>query len=160
MINDGDYAVFAPLLANIGLEQQVANELKNASHLERLFNASDTSKKLKHVMPKLEELRNTQSPLFNLFYQSLADRLSWYKKSSLGLQEQDLANKYLKRNDYVRAVVYAMESLISRQTDLNKQDIHDFNNRRDSYGCLIDSKDNFKEFKEPRNTMVHDAVIG
>ncbi len=157
---DGDYAVFAPLLVNIGLEQQVADELKSASHLERLFNASAASNKLKQVMPKLEELRNTQSPLFSLFYQSLADRLSWYKKSSLGLQEQDLAEKYLRRNDYVRAVVYAMEGLISRQTNLNQQDVHDFNNRRASYEHLTASKDNFKEFKEFRNAMVHGTASG
>lgn len=127
---DGDYAVFAPLLVNVGLDQTSADELERASYLERLLNASGASAKLKQVMPKLDKLHKADSPLFSLFYEPLANRLSWYKKSSLGLQEQDLAEKYLKRKDYVRAVVYAMEGLISRETDLNGDDVHDFKDRK------------------------------
>lgn len=157
---DGDYAVFAPLLVNVGLDQTSADELERASYLERLLNASGASAKLKQVMPKLDKLHKADSPLFSLFYEPLANRLSWYKKSSLGLQEQDLAEKYLKRKDYVRAVVYAMEGLISRETDLNGDDVHDFKDRKEAYDYLIDSKDKFKDFKEFRNAMVHGTASG
>lgn len=157
---DGDYAVFAPLLVNVGLDKTSADELERASYLERLLNASGASAKLKQVMPKLDALHSADSPLFSLFYEPLAKRLSWYKKSSLGLQEQDLAEKYFKRKDYVRAVVYAMEGLISRETALNDDNVHDFNNRKDAYDHLIKSKDKFKDFKEFRNAMVHGTASG
>lgn len=157
---DGDYAVFAPLLVDVGLDKTSADELERASYLERLLNASGASAKLKQVMPKLDALHSADSPLFSLFYEPLARRLSWYKKSSLGLQEQDLAEKYLKRKDYVRAVVYAMEGLISRETALNDDDVHDFHDRKDAYDHLIDTKDKFKDFKEFRNAMVHGTASG
>lgn len=157
---DGDYAVFAPLLVNVGLDKTSADELERASYLERLLNASGASAKLKQVMPKLDALHSADSPLFSLFYEPLAKRLSWYKKSSLGLQEQDLAEKYFKRKDYVRAVVYAMEGLISRETALNDDNVHDFNDRKDAYDHLIKSKDKFKDFKEFRNAMVHGTASG
>ena len=157
---DGDYAVFAHLLVNVGLDKTSADELERASYLERLLNASGASAKLKQVMPKLDALHSTDSPLFSLFYEPLAKRLSWYKKSSLGLQEQDLAEKYLNRKDYVRAVVYAMEGLVSRETALNGDDVQSFNHRKNAYDHLIDSKDKFKDFKEFRNAMVHGTASG
>ena len=157
---NGDYAVFAPLLVNVGLDKTSADELERASYLERLLNASGASAKLKQVMPKLDALHSADSPLFSLFYEPLAKRLSWYKKSSLGLQEQDLAEKYLKRKDYVRAVVYAMEGLISRETALNNDDVQSFTHRKAAYDHLINSKDKFKDFKEFRNAMVHGTASG
>lgn len=157
---DGDYAVFAPLLVTIGLDKTSADELERASYLERLLNASGASAKLTQIMPKLEALHTADAPLYSLFYEPLAKRLSWYKKSSLGLQEQDLAEKYLKRKDYVRAVVYAMEGLISRETALNNDNVHNFQDRKNAYDHLIDSKDKFKDFKEFRNAMVHGTASG
>ncbi|MBB3106138.1 CRISPR-associated Csx2 family protein [Psychrobacter luti] len=157
---DGDYAVFAPLLVNVGLDQQSADELERASYLERILNASAASAKLKQVMPKLDELHKTDSPLFSLFYTPLAKRLSWYKKTSLGLQEQDLAEKYFKRKDYVRAVIYAMEGLISRETALNEDDVQSFKARKEAYEYLVDSREDFKIFKEFRNAMVHGTASG
>lgn len=157
---DGDYAVFAPLLVTVGLDQQSADELERASYLERILNASAASAKLKQVMPKLDALHKTDSTLFSLFYTPLAKRLSWYKKTSLGLQEQDLAEKYFKRKDYVRAVIYAMEGLISRETALNKDDVQNFKARKEAYDYLVESREEFKIFKEFRNAMVHGTASG
>ena len=154
---DGDYGVFSPLLVNVGLEESAAKELERASYLERILNASDAGVKLKQIMSKLDELHAANIPLFSLFYQPLINRLSWHKKSSLGTQEQDLAQKYLKRKDYVRAVIYAMEGLISRETSLSVGDgkLQDYNERKQSYDDLIRDKEQFKDFKEFRNAMVH-----
>jgi len=157
---DGDYSVFAPLLVDVGLDQQSADELERASYLERILNASAAGAKLKQIMPKLDSLHQSDSPLFSLFYTPLAKRLSWYKKTSLGLQEQDLAEKYLKRKDYVRAVIYAMEGLISRETALNEDDVQSFKARKEAYDYLVDSREDFKIFKEFRNAMVHGTASG
>lgn len=53
-----------------------------------------------------------------------------------------------------------MEGLISRETDLNGDDVHDFKDRKEAYDHLIDSKDKFKDFKEFRNAMVHGTASG
>ena len=153
---DGDYRVFEPLLIEAGLKQEDANVLADASFYERNINASDASRKLQQVMPKLDELNNNSTGLYNLFHEQLSKRLDWFKRSSLGLQEQGLAEKYLKRGDYLRTVIYAMEGLISRKVEQNygKSKLHDYDTRQEAYQELRDNK-SFNLFKDFRNSMVH-----
>lgn len=153
---DGDYSVFSSLLIDAGLDDNTAQELSLASFFERNINASDASRKLSQVMPKLEELRQKSTALYELFFPQLQKRLDWYKKSSLGLQEQSLAEKYLKREDYLRAVIYAMEGKISRTIQIKdgEQDVHSFEKRKQTYDELVQDEQ-YRIFKEFRNSMVH-----
>jgi len=53
-----------------------------------------------------------------------------------------------------------MEGLISRETSLNKHDVHDYQDRKASYDHLVSSTEEFRTFKEFRNAMVHGTASG
>ncbi len=153
---DGDYKVFEPLLIDAGLDSNDAKALADAAFYERNINASDAGRKLQQVMPKLEALNKDSTGLYNLFHEQLSKRLDWFRRSSLGLQEQGLAEKYLKRGDYLRTVIYAMEGLISRKVeqDYSNSKLHDYDTRQEAYQELRDDT-SFNLFKDFRNSMVH-----
>lgn len=149
---DGDYGVFFELLVKEGIEQSSADLLRQASFYERTTNASNAKQKLDTIFKELNAFDD--SPLFNLFKPQLTKRLQWFKKSNRGLREQELAKEYLNRRDYVRAVVFAMEGMISAKVFSEKQDENRYEDREEARSTLREA-DGFKFLSNIRNALVH-----
>lgn len=115
----GNYGVFSPLLKKDGVPDDKARCLEEAAFHERTFNLSQAARKLQTF------LKATEAPLpgaSGLFQSQLRQRLSWADRPHLAAWQQMLAGQYLQRGDYVRAAVFAWESLISCKCRGQEQD--------------------------------------
>lgn len=149
---DGDYGEFAPLLIKEGLAENDAKQLKQAAFFERTTNSSQAKEKLSSVFKSLE---NLNSDLYRLFKPQLTKRLQWFKQENRGLREQQLAKEYLHRRDYLRAVIYAMEGIISHALYQNKEDVNNHDARKEQSDALAEQNQSFKELRPIRNTLAH-----
>lgn len=149
---DGDYGQFADLLVQENFDKNKARLLKEASFFERTTNSSKASEKLNTIFKDLE---NFNSPIFDLFKPQLIKRLTWFRESNRGLREQQLAKEYLERKDYLRAVVYAMEGIISNAIYQDKDDINNYDVRNKKSDELAKNSQSFKELRPLRNTLAH-----
>lgn len=107
----GDYGLFAPLLERDGVPADKARCLQEAAFFERTFNVADAARRLRTFLPVLD------APLVGasgLFQNRLKERLAWVSEADLAAQQRKLAFEYLKRGDYVRAVIFGYEGLITR----------------------------------------------
>lgn len=108
----GDYGVFAPLLVKDGVPPDRARCLEDASYYERVMNLSDAARRLGTFLPVLEEPLQGASALFR---QRLLERLRWTGGADIGEHQRKLAFQNLKRQDYLRAVVFGWEALVTRE---------------------------------------------
>lgn len=104
------------------------------------------------MQKKLELL---DSPIFGLFKEQLLNRLQWFKQANRGLQEQQLAKEYLERNDYIRAVIYALEGMVSAKTFESNQDVNSYSDREENRQELKKENSSFKLFSNIRNALAH-----
>ena len=107
----GDYRVFGSLLVKDGVSTDMAKHLETAAFHERTLNLSAAADEIHKFRPILESNLTGAS---GLFQQRLADRLMWVDLDMLSKQQAELAYQYLERRDYVRAAVFAWESLITK----------------------------------------------
>ncbi len=149
---DGDYGEFADLLIAEGLPESDANQLKQAAYFERITNSSKAREKLNTIFKTLEYF---DSDLFRLFKPQLTKRLQWFKRDNRGLREQQLAHEYLERRDYLRAVIYATEGVISHALHKEKQDENNHDLRQDQSDELADNNVSFKKLRPIRNILAH-----
>ncbi|MCM1960673.1 TIGR02221 family CRISPR-associated protein [Acinetobacter modestus] len=148
---DGDYGEFTQLLVQEGLAQSNAEQLRQAAFFERTSNSSKAKEKLSTLFTKLEPIN---TPIFNLFKPQLIKRLTWYKEKNRGLREQKLAHEYFRRHDYLRAVIYAMEGMISQYLYEQKEDEHKFPLRENAKKELA-RKESFRKLTILRNALAH-----
>lgn len=149
---DGDYGQFADLLVQENFDKNKADLLKQASFFERTTNSSKASEKLNTIFKDLESF---SSPIFDLFKPQLIKRLTWFKQNNRGLKEQQLANEYLVRKDYVRSVIYAMEGIISNAIYQDKGDVNNHDARKSKSDELAENNQSFKDLRPLRNTLAH-----
>lgn len=107
----GDYSLFAPLLVIDGVPADKARCLQEAAFFERTFNVSDAARKLNSFLPVLDAPLPGAS---GLFQQRLKERLAWVREGDLAGHQRKLAFEHLKRGDYVRAVIFGYEGLLTR----------------------------------------------
>lgn len=110
----GDYRVFGALLVKDGVERDKAKHLENAAFHERTLNLSAAADEIRKFRPILESNLTGAS---GLFQQRLVDRLMWVDLEVLSKQQAELAHQYLERRDYVRAALFAWESLITKECE-------------------------------------------
>ncbi len=110
----GDYRVFGSLLVKDGVSTDMAKHLETAAFHERTLNLSAAADEIYKFRTVLEFNLTGAS---GLFQQRLADRLMWVDLDMLSKQQAELAYQYLERRDYVRAAVFAWESLITKQCE-------------------------------------------
>jgi CRISPR-associated Csx2 family protein len=156
----GDYGVFAPLLIADGVPPDKARCLEEAAFYERTFNLSDAA-------PKLRTFRSAiEGPLAGasgLFKQRLAERLRWIDGKDLAAQQRALALQYLDRADFVRAVIFAHEALVSGECsgyDLHRRGTREAAEKAleakfKSAGCDPVQSDAFRTIKYVRNALAH-----
>lgn len=107
----GDYGVFAPLLEADGIPGDKADCLRQAAFHERTFNVQDAARKLGTFLPAVDGAVRGASGLFRA---RLRERLRWVQESNLAEKQRQLARLYLKRGDFVRAVIFAWEAVVTR----------------------------------------------
>ena len=112
----GDYGVFASLLQEDGVPNDMAGCLEAAAFLERTLNVRGAAKRIKTFLPVLDEPLGGAS---GLFQRHLADCLHWASAGTLSEQQRKLAYQYLKRRDFVRAAVFGREACVSRLLEEN-----------------------------------------
>lgn len=141
---DGDYSVFSQLLGKGG------EQLQAAAFFERTNNSAKAQQKLTSWSLNNE----LQDPVARLFEPELTQRINWYKQTSRYKREQILAWEYLKRKDYLRASILALEAKISEQLYLD-QAPDDFNNRDEAGDKLRAHNKAFQTLNRLRNALAH-----
>ncbi len=151
----GDYGVFASLLTEDGVKQAVAACLKNAAFHERtlnLFAAADEIRKFKSV------LVSNLAGASGLFQQRLADRLAWVDLDALSKQQAELARQYLRRRDYVRAALFAWETLVTLACEEEGLDPKNRDNRANQNVLRFvdtDKRKSCENLNQVRNALAH-----
>lgn len=112
--HSGDYGLFAPLLVEAGIARDKAACLEKAAFCERTFNLADARSQLQTFLPILDQ---PFSGIAKLFQAQLLERLAWARKGTLPDWQTHLAYRYLKQQDYVRAVIFGWEALTSRECE-------------------------------------------
>jgi len=144
---DGDYGEFSELLGE-GNEQ-----LAEAAFFERTTNPVKAREKLSswHSQKNLE----SQSSIAKLFIPELEERVKWFKGKDRAAWEKSLAYEYLAKEDFVRAVMYAVESAISQEVIQKGGKLNDFEQRKQCSDAMRESVDGFKKLSRVRNAFAH-----
>ena len=149
---DGDYGVFAPLLASDGMDKRSAERLADAAYYERTSNPLPAQKTLSGVFPAVEAHRG---PFGALFGETLKQRIGWFRGAQREDWELSLATAYLERRDYLRAATFLYEAFITRachQSDLNP---NDFAKRKTAYQASRAKQPALRQLVDLRNALAH-----
>ena len=149
---DGDYSVFADLLQKDGLAPNMADQLRQAAFFERTTNSSKAAEKIGSVLDSLDEVA---TPVFDLFKSQLKKRLDWIKAPDRGSREQRLAHAYLERRDYLRAVIYGLEGVISSRIFESRGNPNEYLLRESHKDQFIFENESFKRLNQLRNSLAH-----
>jgi len=143
---DGDYGVFADLV-DVPL-------LKEAAFFERTTNPVKARETLRGARAQLEEKRSTD-PIWHYFGPDMLAGFAWIDQQARHRWEADLAWRYLDRKDYLRSILYALESCISREVSQLKGDHHDFAERQHAHDLLREKSQDYRKLNNLRNSMAH-----
>jgi CRISPR-associated Csx2 family protein len=147
---DGDYGIFAPLLADFTPN---AGQLAEAAYYERTSNPVMAREKLNSV--KADKLE-TSDPVGRLFLPILKQRLEWVKQPDRARWERHLAHTYLEKQDYMRAAIYGLEGLITaRITREAPGAINDYDRREEIKKQALENDNDVKLLNGLRNSMAH-----
>jgi len=149
---DGDYGVFAPLLGPAG------EMLRRAAYFERTTNPVKAREALIGWANR-EDRCPADDPAAELFRNELEDRIHWIRHRDRASWEASLARRYLVQRDYVRAVVYGFESVISADVARSDRNPGDRTWRETSKESLLQSgRDRFPDLNKLRNTLAHGVL--
>lgn len=154
--HSGDYAILAGPLADSGLEP---DKLRQAAFFERIQREVDAANLIKGMIPQLSELP-PDSPA-GLFIDSLNARLAWSREQLMYRRQATLAQSYLERRDYTRAVIFGFEAIISELTQASGGDVGDYSARdaaKEAYEKRFPHPDNYRNYlllRHLRNTLAH-----
>ena len=147
----GNYGVFSELLKNDGMDPQRADLLLQAAYFERCSNPVQARQALTGV---LNPVREHQGAMGSLFRDTLTERISWFRSGSRATWELSLADSYLERQDYLRAITYMCEAYISRLTEEFGGDVNKFEDRDEAFHRSDKNQDVWL-LKNLRNAMTH-----
>lgn len=149
---DGDYSVFAQPLALDGLPSDKAAQIEQAAFHERTSNVELARQKL---APALGAIHDHIGPLGQLFAPALERRIGWARKSDRGQRELSLAGDYLARHDYLRATLFLLEGLVTREVFRNKGNHNDYAQRDEARKALARAEPRFRTLDRLRNSLAH-----
>jgi CRISPR-associated Csx2 family protein len=144
---DGDYGAFGALLGPSG------SLLAEAAFFERTSNPVKAREKLTGWSARKDRFP-PDDPAAELFSDALNSRVSWYRGGARADWERELAQQYLDRQDYVRAVIYGQESVISAQVGGHQGDMNDYQ-VRDNAREALKSNEQFRTLTQLRNALAH-----
>ncbi|SCX27272.1 CRISPR-associated protein, TM1812 family [Nitrosomonas eutropha] len=149
---DGDYGVFAPLLQQDGLPEDKAKQLTRAAYFERSSNPVKARETLGSVF---SAIKTHNGPMGALFRDALTERINWFSGLDRAAWELALADAYLERRDYVRAVIYLYESLVTRAVLERKFNPNDFSQRNEAWKDAKQGNNQVKNLEYLRNSLAH-----
>ena len=140
----GNYGVFADLLREDDVPDDMASRLEAAAFFERTSNVQDAAKEIATFSRDLETSLPGAS---GLFQDRLAAHLRWAKADRLSEQQRQLARRYLARGDYVRTAIFGMEACVSQECEKRGVSTLEFGNEREQAKSALE-----KELKKERGT--------
>jgi len=149
---DGDYGVFAPLLAKDGMAEGRAELLATAAYCERTSNPELAREKLRRAFPALD---THDGPLARLFRETLKERIGWFRGLTRHDRELSLADAYLKRSDYLRATTFMYEAFVTRACYTQKCDDADAQSRDNAFNRARRKIPAVGQLKNLRNALAH-----
>ncbi|MBF0154080.1 MAG: TIGR02221 family CRISPR-associated protein [Magnetococcales bacterium] len=150
----GDYGVFASLLEDKGIPSGEVRAMKDAAFHERIGNSSLASQKLTTFSNWLK--KTTLPRAAHLFRRPLEERIDWHKGKDRATKEQKLSDQYMERRDYLRAVIFGFESLVTRKAMEQKTgDPADFEVRKEAATVLRKARKEFSTLEYLRNALAH-----
>ena len=149
--DSGNYSVFVPLLADDGMQRQHAQLLAQGAYFERNSNPVQAKQALTGA---LGYLREHTGPLGALFGPQLTEHIDWFRHGTRAEWELALADRYLARQDYLRAVTYLYESFISHAVYRDKGDMNHYDDREEAFRNTPKNA-NVWLLKNLRNAMAH-----
>lgn len=147
----GNYGVFADLLKTDGMDANRSNLLAQGAYFERNSNPVQAKDKLTGAY---NHVRDHQGPLGNLFKDALTEHIDWFRHGNRADWELALADRYLERQDYLRAITYLYESHVSYAVWNNRGDLNDYNDR-ETARKNVEKNDNVRLLTNLRNAMAH-----
>lgn len=151
----GNYGVFADLLKKDDpeIDSAQANMLVQGAFFERSSNPIRAKEALSSA---LQQVREHKGPLGSLFRDTLADNIDWFRNGSRADWELALADRYLARKDYMRAVNYLYESLLTHAVLEYGGNPKEYKDRDAAFEQIPSSrKKDAWLLKNLRNNMVH-----
>jgi CRISPR-associated DxTHG motif protein len=149
---DGDYGVFAPLLAATAWSRGVPN----GSHARPTSSGRaircGARETLSGVFPAVEAHRG---PLGALFGETLKKRIGWFRGAQRQDWELSLAAAYLERRDYLRAATFLYEAFITRACNDRSYNPNDFDRRREAYQQARAQMPAVRQLEYLRNALAH-----
>lgn len=147
----GNYGVFSDLLQRDGMDESRAHLLAQGAYFERTTNPVQAKQALTGAH---KAVRNHGGALGNLFKDALSAQIDWFRSDSRAEQELALADRYLERKDYLRAIVYLYESYASSAAIAHGGDPNNFEDR--DFGRYQESdKPEFRLLTHLRNAVAH-----
>ncbi len=156
----GDYGVFERLLIDDGVQDNMANLLKDAAFYERTLNVRDAAHKLRAFLPALDDRLDGAS---GLFQRRLTARLRWANEPDLASQQRLLAYQYLKRDDFVRAAMLGWEAFANRICSAQGVSATDFEERKNAVKIFESNlhtkppwlRTSYRNLQNIRNSLAH-----
>jgi CRISPR-associated Csx2 family protein len=150
--SSGNYGVFQELLVASNMAPAVSQSLADAAYFERITNPIKAKEKLTKTQPEIEKLSD---PLAALFRHELIARTNWWRNGQRGDWESKLAWRWFNSRDYLRAVIYTQEAMIS--LNVENAHINSFPDREEAREKLKDNPQAKQLFKL-RNALAHGVV--
>lgn len=147
----GNYGPFADLLVADGMSADAADQLSRGAYFERISNPVQARQALTGASQSVER---HDGALGRLFKDALSEQIGWFRTGSRPEWELALADRYLERQDYLRATTFLYESLISRAVWNDRGDVNDYGHREDAKKSLDKNNDVWLLFYL-RNAMAH-----
>ncbi len=159
--HSGDYGVFSGLLEQAGLSAEGARQLRQAAYFENILNVGEATGRLKKLLPELDR-SGRLAPEAELMRPILRARIDWAAQGKQFEKQLTLAKAALKRGDYLRAVLYAYESVITRLCLEANVSLTDFDGRetlRKNYEIWLkgnpELQREYRLLKDLRNQIAH-----
>ncbi len=149
---DGDYGVFAPLLAADGMEKGRAELLARAAYFERTSNPVRARETLSGVFSSVEAHAGA---LGGLFAETLRKRIDWFRGPKRDDWELSLADAYRERGDYLRSATFLYEAFITRACFERRGNPNDFEQRKEAYAVARSEKPAVAQLEYLRNGLAH-----
>lgn len=156
---DGDYGVFIPILQQAGLPTETVEALQKAAYYENILNVGESTGQIRRAR---EGLNITPlQPETEFLLPVIRERLAWFEEDKQFQKLTKLARSALDRQDYLRAILYAYETVITKLCQHENVPVQEFEKREQAqrdYETRPKSeqeKANYKLLKNLRNQVAH-----
>ncbi len=153
----GNFGVFEELLEGPiqELNENIrVDSLSKAAYNERITRDNNAYYEIAQINALLR--RREFSGIASLFQPTLRDRLDWARDNRRSARQEKLARHYYEHGDYLRAVIYAKESVITRICEEREIDTKRYSNRREATEILdLENSSSYRLINAIRNAMAH-----